>query len=228
MPVNIFLPQVTRIPITGPEPYNTLVCVQAESNAGPQDVKKGKLTRWPVTVPTPFRLAGFDQRVQPVFDHSTTAYLSSIGPAEDDTWLYAVDAVTGAGFDPVDGAYFLNINVALLPGAGEPSTCITYGDPTADPTQGGLTIVCYYSLTIQVTSYVLCYEPPPPSPPPVGQHGRVAMSSPVASPIKAALQLSALDRVGAQLGLPAAITPSVLARAAVTPAKPDGGKCCKP
>jgi hypothetical protein len=160
MSVNIFLPQVTRIPIAGPEPYNTLVCVQTESNGGPGDVNKGHMNRWSQTVPTKFVLAGFDQRVPPQFEHSTTAFISSIGPAEDDNWLYAVDSVTGAGFDPETGKYFVNVNFAMIPGDVPGQQCINYGDPQ----QGGI-VVCYYYFTVQITSFVLCYEPPPPTPP---------------------------------------------------------------
>ena len=73
MPVNIFLPQVTRIPVAGPEPYNTLVCVSVATTMGPQEVRDGHLSRWAMRIQTPFRLMGFDQRVPPVFDHSSTA-----------------------------------------------------------------------------------------------------------------------------------------------------------
>ena len=200
MPIPLALPQVTRIPITGPAPYNTLVCVQAETNAGPQNVDVGKLSRWSLTVPTPFKLAGFDQRITPTFDHSTTAFISAMGPASDDTWLYAVDSVTGAGFSPNDWTFFTNIDVAMMPGSGTSNTCITFGDPT----QGGYTI-CYYYVTIQVTSFVLCYEPPlPPSPPPAGQ--RIQLTSPIPSILKLAQGSSAAERIIHELGLPAAST----------------------
>lgn len=150
MSINLALPQVTRIPISGPEPYNTLVCVQTTSDGGGQLLQSGTITRYPLTVPTKFRLAGFDQRVIPVFEHSTTAFLSSIGPEKDDTWLYAVDEVTGAGFDQADGSYFVNVNMAAMAGEGVGSQC-----------SGG---ICYYGVTVQVVSYVLCYEPPLPAP----------------------------------------------------------------
>jgi hypothetical protein len=156
MTVNLFLPQVTRVPITGPEPFNTLVCVSAETYMGGQVVVPGHLYRYPVRVPTPFRLAGFDQRVPPVFNHSTTAWLSSVGPAEDDKWLYAVDSVTGAGFNPTDGSYFVDLMGALYPGDPVPETCIALG------AGGG---VCFYFMIVQVTSYVLCFEPAVPAVP---------------------------------------------------------------
>jgi hypothetical protein len=159
MPLNLFLPQVTRIPIAGPDPYNTLVCVVAESNGGPQWVEKGKMKRWTITVPTPFILAGFDQRVAPNFQHSSTAFISAVGPVEDSNWAYAVDAVSGAGFDPKDWTYFVNIDVAMSPGEPADGQCTTYD--YVDPDHPGYQI-CDYDMTLQITSFVLCYEPPLP------------------------------------------------------------------
>lgn len=156
MPVNIFLPQVTRIPITGPAPYNTLVCVSAETYLGPQELREGKISRFPMRITTPFRLAGFDQRVPPTFDHSTTAWISSIGPMEDGNWVYAVDSVTGAGFTPTDGAYYLDLMAASSPDGSAPGTCIALAEGAG---------ICFYFVRIQVTSWVLCYEPPIATPP---------------------------------------------------------------
>jgi hypothetical protein len=190
MPINLLLPQVTRIPITGPEPYNTLVCVQTTSNGGPHLGEKGKTSRYPLTIPTTFRLAGFDQRVRPVFEHSTTAFLSSIGPIEDDTWLFAVDDVTGAGFDQVDGSYFVNINVAVQPGQAADFECVSYGDPA----QGGI-VICDYPFTIQIVSYVLCYEPPLPAPPP----GRPRTSTVFVDKVPPHRATSAAEQVAHQL-----------------------------
>lgn len=151
MTVDIFLPQVTRIPITGPAPYNTLVCVSVESYLGPQVVRDEELSRFPMRVATPFRLAGFDQRVPPTFDHSTTAWISSIGPMEDGNWVYAVDSVSGAGFAPTDGTYYLDLMAAISPDGAAPGTCIALGEGIG---------VCFYFVRIQATSWVLCHEPP--------------------------------------------------------------------
>lgn len=151
MPVNIFLPQVTRIPITGSAPYNILVCVSVETLLGPQELRDGRLSRFPMRVATPFRLAGFDQRVPPVFDHSTTAWISRIGPMENGNWIWAVDSVTGAGFSPTDGTYFLDLMAAGSPDGNAPNTCFAIAQ--------GITM-CLFHVGIQVTSWVLCYEPP--------------------------------------------------------------------
>jgi|HubBroStandDraft_4_1064222.scaffolds.fasta_scaffold21494_4 hypothetical protein len=106
-PVNVFLPQVTRIPVAGPAPFNTLVCCGAVGFVGVPGSGAGYVTRAEVSFGTNFILAGFDQRVPPQFQHSTAAWLAGTGPAEDDTWLYAVDAITGAGFTPTGGEFSL-------------------------------------------------------------------------------------------------------------------------
>jgi len=94
---------------------------------------------------TDFVLADFDQRVPPVFQHSTAAWLAGIGPGEDDTWLYAVDNVSDTGFDPVTGQYFINLDVGVM----YPHIPSQF--------QGGIQFNIYY---ISVCSYVLVHEPP--------------------------------------------------------------------
>lgn len=171
MSVNLFPPQVTRIQITGPEPYNTLVCVSVESEIGPQDVRVGKLSRYSTQILTPFRLMGFDQRVRPIFAHSTTAWISSVGPFEDSRWLLAVDSIAETGFSPYDGTYYICVNVAISPGDSAPGTCITYGEVTTGVPGDGTSITssvlqeCFYFATLQATSWILCHEPPVPSQP---------------------------------------------------------------
>jgi hypothetical protein len=196
--ISLFLPQVTRIPITGPAPYNTLVCVQAESMGGPQSVKQGKLTRWSVTVPTTFKLVGFDQRVAPVFDHSTTAFFSSIGPFTNDTWLSAVDAVTGAGFDSTDGTYFVNIDAAITAGSPALGTCVTFRG------SGGY---CNYYFMFQVTSFVLCYEPPLPTQT-QSSHQRIPISAKMASIVLHERGFGAADRMRELLGVAGTVGPA--------------------
>jgi hypothetical protein len=111
-----------------------------------------------MTLATPFRLAGFDQRVPPAFEHSTAAWIGAVGPCEDGQWAYAVDAVLGARFDTLLGQYLVDLAVAISPSSPAPGTCVALG-PYG---------ICFYFATIQVVSWVLCYEPPPPEPP----HGR--------------------------------------------------------
>ena len=200
MTVNLLLPQVTRIPITGPEPFNTLVCVSAEKLGGPKLVPSGKLSRFPARVQTPFRIAGFDQRVAPVFDHSTTAWLSSVGPAEDDKWLYAVDSVTGAGFNPTDGSYFVDLMLAILPGDDSaPGTCFE-------------NIGCIYFFYMQVTSYVLCFEPPVSSAP----RGR-SRTGIMSSQVNLQKAHSLVELVSERLGMPVSLAANATGATRATP-----------
>ena len=216
MPVTLFQPQVTRIPVPGPAPYNTLVCVQAESFGGPQNLEVGKLTRWSVSVPTPFRLAGFDQRVPPQFAHSTTAFLSAAGPAKDDSWLYAVDAVAGAGFLAYDGTYYVNVDLAVAAGDPLPSECFSWG--------GGPFGFCLVWMTVQVTSCVLVYEPPPHAPS-TGFHG--AYNSPWLEPAGGAASGLA-QRLAVLSGAPYRLSPPRDAGggASGTGAAGGTGACC--
>jgi hypothetical protein len=153
-PVTPFLPQVTRIPIQGPAPYNTLVSVAAVGWA-PLTVPTGvgQLFTQTFTFPTLFKLAGFDQRVPPVFEHSTTAWLDGVAPAESSMFQYSVNSILGAGFDPLQGVYYISGEIGLnMPKM-----------PTAFCTPA-----CWYWISMTVVSYVLVYEPPPPPPPPPG------------------------------------------------------------
>ena len=148
-PVTVFVPQVTRIAIAGPAPFNTLVCCGAVGLVPIAGVV-GSVTRSQATFGTNFILAGFDQRVPPQFQHSTAAWLCGTGPAEDDTWLYAIDAITGTGFDPTSGEYFISTDVAVM----YPHIPSQF--------QTGLLVYQYF---VSICSYVLVYEPPPPSQP---------------------------------------------------------------
>lgn len=237
MTVNIFLPQVTRIPITGPEPYNTLVCVSVETFQGAGEVRDGVLKRFTQRVTTPFRLAGYDQRVPPTFDHSTTAWLNSTGPTQDGNWIIAVDSVSAAGFDPVDGAYFINLAGALSVDGAAPGTCFGFG--------GGGTI-CFYTPRIQVTSWVLCYEPPV-APPQRGhihrlndlvQAGispagvaRIPLKCPDQTQAKLSSQTTVADqalRILQQSGLPISISVAPLKNNDNSSAKVSAGCGCQP
>jgi hypothetical protein len=153
-PVNVFVPGVTRIPIAGPNPYNTLVCCISVGSTGVAgDI--GSLTRGQFILETDFVLQGFDQRVPPQFESSTTAFLSQVGRGKPSTWLYAVDAVASTGFDPVTGVFYVTLDYAVM-------------YPNIDvPTQ--------LEMFVCVTSFVLVHEPPV-APAPTGTRivGRVA------------------------------------------------------
>ena len=181
LPVSLFLPQVTRIPIAGPAPYNTLVCCTFGGVAFVNG-NTGYLTRGQATLGSGFMLQGFDQRVPPIFEHSTTAYLSIIGPSEDDTWLYAIDAIADAGFDPATGQFQVLVDYAVMFGH-VPLNLVT-----------GLVVHEYFCC---ICSYVLVYEPPLPS-----QTTDASQSSsrfgPLRHPaVKAARSFAGLGKTGA-------------------------------
>lgn len=193
MTLNLALPDITRIPITGPEPYNTLVCVKTISHGGSITLERGKLTQYPITVPTKFKLAGYDQRITPAFDHSTTAFINSIGPAEDDSWVFAVDAVTGAGFDPADWTFFVNLDMGIEPPKSLSDNCVYYGVPE----QGGFEI-CDVLMTMQISSFVLCWEPPLPE-----RHAHAhRASAPPALPLPEREAADIVERLALRTGRP--------------------------
>ncbi len=140
--VNVCIPGVTRIPVTGPK-YNTLVCCTFAGQLSlPGDY--GKVQHSQITGYSDFVPANFDQRNIPEFEHSTTGWISIMGPPTvhfiagipDETWLYAIDDIADAGFDPVTGQFFVTVDFA-----------------TSD------------SCTFNVCSYILLWEDPPAKPP---------------------------------------------------------------
>jgi len=145
-PVNVFLPQVTRIPIVGPAPFNTLVCCTSGGLTSVPGAGAGFTTRGQVRAISRFVLEGFDQRVAPNFQHSTSGWLAQIGPSEEDDWLYAIDSIADAGFDPASGTFFVDINLA-----------VQYGQVPSQFLTGGLEEFVY---AVYVCSYVLVNEPP--------------------------------------------------------------------
>jgi len=128
-----------RVPVAGPEPFNTLVVVHGTVSgvtAGASD----NVRRWRIQVGTPFLLAGFDPRVNPAFQHSTTAAIHTI-LATDDTWfVVAVDRVEGFFHE---GRWWIAAEWAV--GVDEDVSAL---------------VGAHYS------SWVLCYEPPLEHPPP--------------------------------------------------------------
>jgi hypothetical protein len=140
--------QVTRIPVAGPEPYNTLACCTGIGFVGFSGTV-GNVTRGSGTAYTGFVLQGVDHRVRPNFLHSTAAWIRGIGPGKDDTWLYAVDSIDDAGFDPFSGNFYVTASWGL--------------DFPHQPSW-----VDAKQLELCITSYVLVYEPPVVAPPPDG------------------------------------------------------------
>lgn len=168
-----YIPNVTRIPVRGPAPFNVLVCVSMTilHPSDPDGVivpNDGTLIRFGGTVATPFILAGADPRFAPPFQHSTTLSLIQIGPAPDNDFVYAVDSVTDAGFDKITHAWTVSWSAALAATGSLPAElCVEW--TTVTDANGNTQQECSAAelpCALQVTSYVLCYEPPLPNPPP--------------------------------------------------------------
>ncbi|MEJ1933302.1 hypothetical protein WDZ92_24145 [Nostoc sp. NIES-2111] len=83
-----------------------------------------------------FQLQGFDPRVPPPFQHSTTAAITRFQSTDDTPLVAAVDAVTRAFFNG-SGIWTVELAVADL----------------AD--------TVFYDAGARITSWVLCYEPSP-------------------------------------------------------------------
>jgi hypothetical protein len=170
MSVTLFNPQVTRIPVQGPAPFNTLVVVAGEAEISmSQIVEFGKEAQQTGTFVSTFvnRAVLANQNQGPVFQHSTTAWIHSIGPADNPGplaeigghFLYSVDKVAGAGFNPVDGTYFVVVDLSVL-----------VPPPPSDALQCApflLELLCAGPWSVQITSFVLVNEPPAPA---AGRH----------------------------------------------------------
>lgn len=133
------LQPVVRIPVVGPEPFNTLVVVRGRIFTTRYAYADGKLTRWSAAVGTNFSLIGFDPRVPPPFQHSTTAALQMIQSSDDTMFVTAVDEVSGRFDDR--GVWTITANL------------------------GDLWDNVIASAYATISSWVLCYEPPPPDAP---------------------------------------------------------------
>jgi hypothetical protein len=124
---------VVRIPVSGPEPFNTLVIVRVEIGS---ELTGAGLHRFPLTVPTRFKLIGYDPRAEPVYEYSTCGSLYWIGLDDSENeFLVALDEISGS-FDD-DGTWRLDVWGAHSVGSGGK---LIYG--------------------FTAVSWVLCYEPP--------------------------------------------------------------------
>ena len=125
---------IVRIPVAGPDPFNTLAVVRGVFAMSEYTVSDGHVGRPTYIYPTPFQLVGHDPRVMPAFQHSTTGSLQMIQTTNDSSFVEAVDGITGT-FDKA-GTWTIKVTIADA-----------WNDVFAGA-QG------YYS------SWVLCYEPP--------------------------------------------------------------------
>lgn len=104
---------VIRIPVAGPAPYNTLVVVRGFAPLGPPWKSPGgsKIVRFHFLVRSNFVLqGGGDQRISPVYMHSTAAALSDIWCSTDSAFTYAVDNVDGKFAE--DGRWMIVLDTA--------------------------------------------------------------------------------------------------------------------
>jgi hypothetical protein len=131
---------VIRIPVAGPKPFNTLVVVRETISYGPGPwPSDGNVYRSPSIFETSFSLIGYDPRVDVPFTHSTTVVMYWVQLSDDTSFLVAYDAATAAFDDR--GCWIVTTDDALA-SDGE-----------------------YYLSMAAVSSWVLCYEPPPPPSP---------------------------------------------------------------
>ncbi len=127
---------VVRIPVAGPDPFNTLVVVRGSVSTGEYRWADDKLHRYRYTVMTNFQLIGFDPRVSPPFKHSTTAAIQMMQADDDTAFVVAVDQVVDCLFDD-------------------------HGHWTFVFDVGSLWDQVYAASAAYFSSWVLCYEPPP-------------------------------------------------------------------
>jgi hypothetical protein len=112
VPVTPFALGATRIPIAGPKPFNTLVYCQSLQTAVIGDTQK--VRRGQILAESNYTIPNYDQRLRPVFRHTTSAWINAIGPGDDGTWLCAIDSIDDAGFDPITGRFWVLYSVARL------------------------------------------------------------------------------------------------------------------
>jgi len=139
-----FTQRVVRIPIAGPEPFNTLVVVRETLSSGrgpwPGD---GAVHISPIEFRTSFVLSGF----QPSPDaeipckHSTSLVMFHLSLADDTSFMAAFDEVTEAGFD-ASGTWIVRVKGAVL---------------FDSPLLGSNWLTTF----AQISSWVLCNEPRP-------------------------------------------------------------------
>jgi hypothetical protein len=129
--------QVLRIPVSGPEPFNTLVIVRGYCYSS-VPARADDTLRWlRYGVITGFRLREYDELNPPKFEHSTIAATQMMQAKTYTPFVVAIDAVNGF-FGP-HGIWIVAVDIA--------SQWQTRAASSS----------CYYS------SWVLCTEPPLPA-----------------------------------------------------------------
>ena len=131
--------KVLKIPVAGPDPFNTLVVIRSGMTQGGSFLSDNDLPRFPwVPMRTHFRLKDFEDYPEgspPPHQHSTSVIIQWYGLADDAGFVIAADEVDGK-FDD-DGYWTVLVSVA----------------GQADHED------CYFNMYI--SSWGLCYEAPP-------------------------------------------------------------------
>lgn len=155
--VKTFYPELFKIPVAGPAPYNTLVVVNQwffadlSNHTGNSD----DYFHYNVKVITPYVPSGYDPNaLAPVpFKHSTTFAFINTCPSTDGHFFYAVDEITDAGFDPESGSFYVSVDTVMQ----MPDYQIPQGTEVAVGPFGAWIIWTSFLMT----SFVLVQEPQP-------------------------------------------------------------------
>lgn len=147
--MNGFDSNVVRVPVAGPEPFNTLVVVR-ENRSGPgvgHVTHSDDVVREPIIFETDFTLIGYDpwRDPTPPFVHSTTVVMDHIQLGDDTNFLAALDGVR-AGFN-ASGKWTIEAETAVF---NEPG--------------GFFSRPNFLVLSAWASSWVLCHEPRPEKP----------------------------------------------------------------
>jgi hypothetical protein len=100
---------VVRIPVAGPDPFNTLVVVRCRVTQSVSNTSDGHFRHLGVGFETPFVLANYRAGAQ--YKHSTTGVLQNLQLSDDTSFLESLDAVLDASFDET-GRWVVSADVA--------------------------------------------------------------------------------------------------------------------
>src|SRR5258708_2888890 len=98
--MHLFPQPVVRIPVAGPDGYNTLVVVR-ETFLFEASSIDGKLRRYTYSVPTNFVLVGYDPRAT-IWQHSSGASLRLLQSRDDTAGTFDDTASVITAFDSID------------------------------------------------------------------------------------------------------------------------------
>lgn len=154
---DFFSPQITRFPVAGPSPFNTLVAFTTwlSANVGDKYGETNNYFQYKQRIFSPLVMAGFDPSnppaSQPAFKHSSFVQFIDPGPAKNDHFLFAVNEISDAGFDMTNGTFYVDVTTAVQ----LPDNSIPQVQEFAVGFMAGFVITAAYRLT----SFVLVNEP---------------------------------------------------------------------